>query len=48
LKKGDIKLALERLSDTAREIEEFLIKPLDAIKNDYNFNKVWKMPGLWK
>jgi hypothetical protein len=48
LKKGDIKLALERLSDTAREIEEFLIKPLDAIKNGYKFNKAWKLPGPWK
>lgn len=48
LKKGDIKHAPEKLSATAREIEEFLIKPLDAIKNDYKFNKVWKVPGPWK
>jgi len=48
LKKGDIQHAPEKLSVTAREIEEFLIKPLDAIKNDYKLNKVWKMPGLWK
>lgn len=48
LKKGDIKLAPERLSDTARDIEEFLMEPLDAIKNNHKFNKVWKMPGPWK
>ena len=48
LKKGDIKIAPERLSDTAREIEEFLMEPLAAIKNGYKFDKVWKIRGLWK
>jgi len=48
LKKGDIRVAPERLSDTARKIEEFLMEPLDAIKNDYKFNKVWKMLGQWE
>lgn len=48
LKKGDIKLAPERLSDTAREIEGFLTEPLDAIKNDDKFNKAWKILGSWR
>lgn len=48
LKKGDIKHAPEWLSTTAREIELFLIKPLDAIKKNYKFDKVWKAPGSWK
>lgn len=48
LKKGDIKSAPKKLSATAREIEEFLMDPLGAIKNGYKFNKVWKVSGLWK
>lgn len=48
LKKGDIKHAPEKLSTTAKEIEKFLIKPLDAIKKEHKFNKLWKAPGPWK
>lgn len=48
LKKGDIKCAPEKLSATARKIEEFLIRPLDAIKKDYKFNETWESPGIWK
>ncbi len=48
LKKGDIKQAPEKLSATAREIEKFLIKPLDAIRNGHKINKSWKTAGPWK
>lgn len=48
LKKGDIKHTPEKLSAIAREIEEFLIRPLDAIKKDRKFNKIWKASGPWK
>ena len=47
LRKRDIKIAPERLSDTARKIEEFLMEPLDAIKSNYEFHKVWKKSGVW-
>ncbi len=48
LKKGDIKHVPERLSAVAKEIEEFLIKPLDAVKKARGFNEAWKAPGPWK
>ena len=48
LKKGDIKHAPEKLQATAREIEEFLTKPLDAINKEQGFNLEWKAPGPWK
>lgn len=48
LKKGDTKNVPEKLSTTAREIEEFLIKPLDAIRRSQKFDKQWKTVGLWK
>ena len=48
LKKGNIKLAPERLSDVVREIEEFLIEPLNSINNNYDFYKVWDVSGIWK
>jgi len=48
LKKGDIKHVPEKLSTTAREIEKFLIKPLDAINKGNRFNEEWKAPGPWK
>ncbi|HHT9115957.1 MAG TPA: nucleotidyl transferase AbiEii/AbiGii toxin family protein [Candidatus Wunengus californicus] len=48
LKKGDIKHAPEKLAIIAKEIEVFLINPLDAIKKDYEVNKEWKAPGLWR
>jgi len=48
LRKGDIKHAPEKLAITAKGIEEFLIKPLDAINKGKGFNKEWKAPGPWK
>ncbi|MFC1524873.1 nucleotidyl transferase AbiEii/AbiGii toxin family protein [Planctomycetota bacterium] len=48
LKKGDIKHAPERLSTIAKEIEEFLIKPLDVINKGQSINGAWKAPGPWK
>ena len=32
----------------AKEIEEFLIKPLDAISKGLEFNAEWKSSGPWK
>lgn len=48
LKKGDIKLAPDKLSATAKAIEKFLIKPLDAIHRGLEFKKSWKASGTWK
>lgn len=42
LKKGDIRHAPEKLSATAMEIEEFLIRPINSINNGYEFNEEWK------
>jgi predicted nucleotidyltransferase component of viral defense system len=47
LRKGNIKHAPEKLSITAREIEDFLVKPLDAIKKKQKFTKTWKTSGPW-
>jgi hypothetical protein len=48
LTKGDIKHAPEKLAITAKRIEDFLIKPLDAINKGNNFNEEWKAPGSWE
>jgi len=48
LRKGDIKNAPEKLATIAKEIEEFLIKPLDAISKGLEFNAEWKSSGPWK
>ncbi|MCQ9206789.1 MAG: nucleotidyl transferase AbiEii/AbiGii toxin family protein [Omnitrophica bacterium] len=48
LKKGDIKHAPKELKIMAKAIEEFLVKPLDAIGKRQKFNKKWKAPGLWE
>ncbi len=48
LKKGDIKYIPEKLSTTATEIEQFLIKPLDTIHKSQKFSKKWKSAGPWK
>ena len=48
LKKGDIKHAPDKLSATAKAIEKFLIKPLDAIHRGREFNNSWKASGTWK
>lgn len=44
LKKGDIKHAPEKLSITAKEIENLL----DAINKTEKFVGEWKAPGQWK
>ena len=48
LRKGDIKHAPEKLSNTAREIEKFLIKPLDAVNKTQEFEREWKASGPWE
>lgn len=48
LRKGDIKHAPEKLSTTAREIENFLIEPLDTVNKSRVMNEEWKAPGPWK
>ncbi|MEN8262063.1 MAG: nucleotidyl transferase AbiEii/AbiGii toxin family protein [Nitrospirota bacterium] len=48
LNKGEIQHVPQELSAVAKEIEQFLIKPLDAIKKDQKFNRKWKSPGPWK
>tara|TARA_Y100000294_G_C8557617_1_gene337783 strand:+ start:435 stop:1349 length:915 start_codon:yes stop_codon:yes gene_type:complete len=48
LKKEDIKHAPENLYVTAREIEKFLIKPLNAINKGEKFIGGWKPSGPWK
>jgi hypothetical protein len=48
LKKRDIKSAPEKLCDIAKVIEQFLIKPLDAIHRNQEFSREWKAPGSWK
>jgi len=49
LKKGDVKHAPEKLSVTAKAIEEFLIKPLESIDRSKKFNHKWVcMPGQWR
>ncbi len=47
LKKGNIKHALEKLNETAKIIEKFLIKPLEAISKGEEFYEAWKAPGGW-
>ncbi len=48
LKKEGIKFAPEKLSDIARELEEFLIEPINSINSNYEFHKVWDVSGAWK
>lgn len=48
MKKGDIKHTPEKLCATAREIEQFLIRPLDGIRKGQEFNEEWKAPGPWR
>lgn len=48
LKKGNIMHAPEKLRTVAREIEGFLIKPLDAIHKEQMFNEKWKAPDHWE
>jgi hypothetical protein len=48
LKKNDIKHVPEKLSIIAREIEDFVIKPLNAIHRSHEFSKEWKAGGPWR
>jgi hypothetical protein len=45
--KSGIKHVPEKLSAIAKEIEDFLIQPLDAINKGQEFDKSWKAPGPW-
>lgn len=47
LTKGQIKNTPEKLSETAKVIEKFLIKPLGAIGKGEKFDNTWKAPGPW-
>ena len=47
LNKADIKHAPEKLNTTAKAIEKFLIKPLNAINKGEKFNEKWKASGPW-
>ena len=47
LRKNDIKHAPEKLSTTAKEIENFLMKPLDAINKGHAFNNTWNATEHW-
>ena len=48
LKKGNIKQAPEKLSTIAKAIEDFLVKPLEAINKGEDFRGEWKASGTWK
>ena len=48
LRKGNIKHAPEKLAITAKEIENFLIKPLEAINKAQEFVGEWKALEQWK
>lgn len=48
LNKGQTKHAPEELGATAKIIEKFLVKPLEAIALDKKFDGKWKAPGPWK
>jgi hypothetical protein len=48
LRKGNIMHAPDKLSATAKAIEKFLMKPLDAIHKGLEFKKTWKASGTWK
>lgn len=48
LRKNDIKHVPDKLSATAKAIEKFLTKPLDAIHRGLEFKKAWRASGSWK
>lgn len=48
LRKNDIKHAPDELAVTARTIEQFLIRPLEAVDKGVEFSKEWKASGPWK
>lgn len=47
VEKGKIQHAPATLSETAKEIENFLIKPVSAINNKVKFEKTWKPMKRW-
>lgn len=48
MKKNDIKNAPDKLNRIAKQIEEFLIKPLEAVIRSQGLDNTWKAPGPWK
>ncbi|MBI4744600.1 MAG: nucleotidyl transferase AbiEii/AbiGii toxin family protein [Actinobacteria bacterium] len=48
LRKGDIKYAPDKLATTAKEIEKFLVEPLNALNKRIEFSKEWKASGSWR
>lgn len=48
LKKNGIKQAPQKLSEVALEIEGFLLKPIETIKDGKKFRKEWKPLEGWK
>lgn len=48
LKKEGISHVPDKLSKIAKEIEPFIVEPLNAIKEEEKFNKIWKAPGPWR
>lgn len=48
LNKGAITHVPEKLSMVAEEIETFLLPPLTALHNDYEFTGKWYAPGPWR
>jgi len=48
LRKSNIKHAPDKLSATAKAIEKFLTKPLEAIHKGTEFQKTWKAAGKWQ
>ena len=48
LRKNDIENAPEKLAGVAKEIEKFLIGPLDAVSKGVEFNAEWQASGPWK
>jgi len=47
LNKSGIKHAPRQLSKVAREIEVFLVPPLNAINKEKEFKSIWKASGPW-
>jgi len=48
LRKGNIQNTPERLCMVAREIEDFLIDPINAINMERAFNEKWDISGSWR
>lgn len=48
LTKNGIKHAPDKLATIAKEIEKFLVEPLNALTKGIKFRKEWKASGPWK